>query len=326
MDISLTKPQTEIFTDTTRHRVVAAGRRFGKSYVAAAELLNATIGVDKTTGLPNVKKLAVYVAPTFAMCKQIMWSTLLEFAPQSYIKRRNESELTLEFHNGSKIYLRSADNYDSLRGLSLSFAILDEVADIHPDAWNLVLRPALSDQRGPVLFIGTPKGYSWFYDMYVKGLGDRPTWKSFHYTTLEGGNVHPEEIEEARRDMTDRDFKQEFEASFESSSNKVIYNFDRELNVSELARDTGGELLVGIDKGFKLKSITSAPKYEAVTINPFNCWKPLKLERLQRNVEIYVSVNARELSRYLKIGNQQPRSEEDKAQRLSKRDYNTIIV
>jgi hypothetical protein len=249
MDINLSIPQTEIFTDTTRFKCVVAGRRFGKSYISVAELLNAAIGTDKKTGKVNTGKTVVYVAPTFAMAKQIAWKTLKEFAPKSYIKRTNESELLMEFINGSEIYLKSAENYDSLRGLSLSYVVIDEVADINVDAWKLVLRPALSDQRGDALFIGTPKGSSnWFYDLYIQGLGSRPTWKSFHYTTLEGGNVDPEEVEEARGDMTEKDFLQEYEASFESSSSRVVYNFDLEGNVSDISEDLGGELLVGVDR------------------------------------------------------------------------------
>jgi hypothetical protein len=176
-----------------------------------------------------------------------MWVWLKDHIPKAFIKKMNESDLLVELKNGSTIYLKSAENYDSLRGLSLSFVVIDEVADIHPDAWSLVLRPALSDQEGGAMFIGTPKGTNHFYDWWLQGMDtSRETWSSYAYTTIQGGNVSANEIEEAKLDLSPRDFKQEYEASFEALSNRVIDQFDRELNVRE-TYDTGGELLVGMD-------------------------------------------------------------------------------
>lgn len=247
MDIHLSDPQGIVFQDTSRFRVVCAGRRFGKSYLAGAELINAAIGVNKRTGKPNAKQTVVYIAPTFPMAKQIMMPWLKEHMPQQYVKRVNESDLLVEFKNGSKIMLKSAENFDSLRGLSLSFVILDEVADIHPDAWSLVIRPALSDQEGDALFIGTPKGTNHFYDWYLQGQDPtRKIWSSYMFTTLEGGNVSEAELEEAKRDLSPRDFKQEYMASFESMNNRVIDLFDRDHNVKPV-EDMGGEVLVGMD-------------------------------------------------------------------------------
>ena len=247
MDIRLTPPQTNIFEDPTRFRVVVAGRRFGKSYLSGADLINAAIGVDKVTGKRLRKQTVAYIAPTFAMCKQIMWTWLLENAPKAAIKKMNSSELIIDFKNGSRIYLKSAENYNSLRGLSLSFVVIDEVADIHPEAWSLVLRPALSDQKGGALFIGTPKGKNHFYDWYMVGKNpNRATWASYSYTTIEGLQVDEDEIEEARADLNPRDFRQEYEASFESLSNKVVDSFEYDVHVKP-CEDTGGELLVGMD-------------------------------------------------------------------------------
>ena len=247
MDVQLTEPQSAIFSDNHRFRVCVAGRRFGKSYLSGAELINAAIGINKRTGKVNEKQTVVYIAPTFAMAKQIMWIWLKDHVPPSYVLKMNSSDLFIEFKNGSIIYLKSAENYDSLRGLSLSFVVLDEVADIHPDCWSLVCRPALSDQEGDALFIGTPKGTNHFYDWYLQGKDtSRKTWSSFSFTTIQGGNVSPEEIEEAKLDLTPRDFKQEYEASFEALSNRVVDMFDRDLNVREVF-DHGGELLVGMD-------------------------------------------------------------------------------
>ena len=247
MNVELTPPQTEIFKDPTRFRVCVAGRRFGKSYLSGTELLNAAIGTNPKTGLPHEKQTVIYIAPTYQMCKGIMWTWLKDHTPPSYIVKMNDTDLFLEFKNGSTIQLRSGENYDSIRGLSLSFVVIDEVADIHPDAWSLVVRPALSDQEGGALFIGTPKGTNHFYDWWLQGKNPaRKTWSSFSFTTVQGGNVSPEEVEEARHDLSPRDFKQEYEASFEALSNRVVDLFDREANVRDV-QDHGGELLVGMD-------------------------------------------------------------------------------
>ncbi len=241
MDIQLSGSQSEVFQDATRFKVICAGRRFGKSFLSGAEILNAAIGINRKTGLPQKKQTVVYVAPTFAMGKQIMFKWLKEYSPKSYIKKINESELLIEFKNESVVYIKSSENYDSMRGLSLSYVVLDEVADIDQECWQLVLRPALSDQQGGAMFIGTPKGTNWFYDMYLMGKsGERDTWKAWSFTTLDGGNVPPEEIEEAKRDLSPRDFKQEYEASFEALSNRVVDLFDRDKNVRKIQDNGGG--------------------------------------------------------------------------------------
>lgn len=165
-----------------------------------------------------------------------------------WTKRVNEQELTILLKNGSTISLKGADNYDSLRGVGLDYLVMDEFADINPDAFYEVLRPTLADREGGALFIGTPKGKNWAYDMFCNQEHD-PDWKSFQYTTVEGGNVKPEEIEAARRTLDERTFRQEFMASWETFSGRVFYSFDRSYNVVNWDH-TGAkpnELHIGLD-------------------------------------------------------------------------------
>lgn len=157
--MKLTIPQTKIFTNTTRNRVVVAGRRFGKTFLSIAELLKvATSGKDKNCW---------YIAPTYKSAKEIAWDMLQNTIPPEYIAKKNESELSLSLINGSKIALKGAEKPDNLRGRSLDLAILDEFADMKPEAWFEVIRPSLSDRKGTALFIGTPKGRNHFYDLWV---------------------------------------------------------------------------------------------------------------------------------------------------------------
>jgi hypothetical protein len=165
--------------------------------------------------------------------------------PASVVAHTNETDLSLELINGSTASLRGADNYDSLRGVGLDFLVMDEFADMHPDAWREVLRPMLADRQGRALWIGTPKGYNHFYDLY-RYAEDTEGWSAFQYTTADGARVSGDEIQVAMRDMGEREFRQEFLATFESMSGRVYSNFDHSESVSQVA-DTGGSILIGMD-------------------------------------------------------------------------------
>ena len=159
------------------------------------------------------------------MAKQIVWKKLRKkLLSLNWVKKVNEQDLTLELVNGSEISLRGADNYDSLRGVGLNFVCIDEAADINSEAWYEVLRPTLADTGGHALFLGTPKGMNWFKDIYDNHL-TRKSWMSFQFTTLDGGNVPEEEVQQAREDMDARTFSQEFMATFENFSGIIAYAF-----------------------------------------------------------------------------------------------------
>jgi hypothetical protein len=144
----------------------------------------------------------------------------------NWIEDINETTMTITIRqSNSQISLKGADNYDSLRGTGLDFLILDEFADIDKRTWYEVLRASVSDRLGHVLFCGTPKGYgNWSYELYLKGKQDND-WDSFQFTTIQGGIVSAEEIEQAKQDIDIRTFRQEFEGTFENYAGAVYYNF-----------------------------------------------------------------------------------------------------
>jgi hypothetical protein len=161
--------------------------------------------------------------------------------------RPNETDLSIQLIGGSIIALRGADNYDSLRGNGLDFVVLDEYASMAPKAWSEVLRPALSDRLGRALFIGTPKGLNHFYDLH-QNAQEQAQWESFRYTTGEGGNVRPEEIQSASSELDERTYRQEFQASFENLSRGVVYYaFDRSQNLQEAKWREGETLCWSLD-------------------------------------------------------------------------------
>ncbi len=219
----LSAAQETIANDTHRFRVVVAGRRFGKTHLSIRELCyHARMPMSEVW----------YVAPTYRQAKQIVWRKLKHrLQDLKWTQKVNESELTITLKNGSNISLKGADNADSLRGIGLDMLVLDEFADIDPEAWYEVLRPTLADRQGKALFIGTPKGMgNWAHDLYTMPLEQPGQWASFQYTTIEGGQVKPEEIEAARKDLDERTFRQEFLATFETYAGRIYYAFDRKDN------------------------------------------------------------------------------------------------
>jgi len=240
--MALTEAQLTVTNSDKRFRVLVTGRRFGKTHLAIRELC-------RYATEPN--KLVWYVAPSYRMAKQIVWDKLKnKLLDLNWVDRYNETDLHLILKNGSKICLRGADHSDSLRGVGIDFLVLDECADIDKKAWTEVLRPTLSDTQGSALFTGTPKGLgNWLHDIYINKKTDS-NWDSFQFTTLDGGQVPQVEIDQAKKDLDDRTFRQEYMASFETYSGQVYYNFS-EANITTAFMKTGDQIpntiLIGMD-------------------------------------------------------------------------------
>lgn len=226
----LTNNQRVVAESGARFRVLASGRRFGKTYLAIYELLFRAA---------RVNQVAWYVAPSYRQAKQISWKMLKEaISALQWKAKYNESDLSCYLvSSGSTIALRGAENYDSLRGVGINLLVMDEAADIKQEAWTEVLRPTLSDTGGKAFFIGTPKGRNWFYDLYMHGKDNVPGWESWQFTTVEGGNVPPEEVEAARRDLDELTFAQEYLASFVNFEGRAYYPFSYETHCNPLAYD-----------------------------------------------------------------------------------------
>jgi len=217
-----------------------AGRRFGKTYLAIRQLCY-------YARIPN--KEVFYITSSYRAAKMIVWKPLKRrLLDLRWVKKINESELTILLKNGSQISLKGAENPDSLRGVSLYYCVIDEAADVDPDLWPEIVRPALADQQGHAMFIGTPKGKgNWLFDLYNQKQTYPDQWASWQYTTVDGGFVKPEEVEAARSDMSERQFRQEFLATFETYENRIAWNFDRETNVKELKNPDTSIIHVGLD-------------------------------------------------------------------------------
>ena len=215
LNFSLLKWQQEVFKDETRFKVVAAGRRCGKSRLSAVTLL--IEGLNCPVG-----SAVMYIAPTLGMARTIMYDLLLDLG-KPVIKNAHVNNLEITLVNGRKIMLRGADNPDSLRGVSLTYVVLDECAFIKEDTWQKIIRAALSDKKGRALFISTPSGRNWFYDLFNLGReGDDEEWKSWHKTTADNETIDPKEIEAAKRTLSSFAFKQEYLSSFDTTGADVF--------------------------------------------------------------------------------------------------------
>jgi len=209
--------QMQVFGDKTRFRMLVAGRRFGKTYLAIAE--SACAALDPA----NKLKQPVYlIAPTQAQAKQLYWRPLLDKL-HAVIVSTNVNEGLIYLDNSVVVGVKGADNPDALRGPGLYFAVLDEYASMKPYVWGEIIRPALADSEGRAMFIGTPAGRNHFYDMFVDASrGDDPEWKAWHFESIENPFLPAGEIEKARRSMSSAAFNKEFRASFETGSGGAI--------------------------------------------------------------------------------------------------------
>jgi predicted phage terminase large subunit-like protein len=236
LNVELLPWQQDVFSDPTRFKIVAAGRRTGKSRLAAWLLI--------INALQTERGHVFYVAPTQGQARDIMWQTLLELG-HGVIKGAHINNLQITLINGATISLKGGDRPETMRGVSLKFLVLDEYADIKPDVWEQILRPALADQKGHALFIGTPMGRNHFYELYKYAeLDDDPTYKAWHFTSYDNPLLDPEEIDVAKKSMSSYAFRQEFMASFEAAGSEM---FKEDWVVVEDDPQIEGDYYIAID-------------------------------------------------------------------------------
>ena len=171
------------------------------------------------------KRLIWYVAPSYRMAKQIMWPELVEAIPRSWVRKYNETVLTITLINGSKIELKGSDNPDTLRGVGIHFLVMDEVQDIDPEAWKKVLRPTLASTGGHAMFIGTPKAYNFLHELWTAGQNHgNLAWDSWQFPTITSPFIPKAEIEAARSDMDEKSYRQEFLACHLPETEVLLFN------------------------------------------------------------------------------------------------------
>ena len=227
----------EILNDPSRYKIVSSGRRFGKSYFSVLFLLNKPLEANERRWI---------VFPTYRQAKMVSWNLLKSIFANKQATI-NETELSITLDNGAKIELKGADKPDSLRGVSTTMVVMDEYAFMKENVWGEIIQPTLAESRGEALFVGTPSGLNHFYDLFVKGQSENSDYKSWQFTTLDGGFISEEEVENAKKNLDKRTFQQEYEASFLTAANRCAYNFSRDIHCRVMEKSP--RMFWGIDFG-----------------------------------------------------------------------------
>ena len=242
----LTPAQNKIAESTNRFRVVNCGRRFGKTTLAIEEIKGKAV---------YAQRRICYIAPTYQQARDIAWEQLKkEFS--SIATNINESRLEIKVKNIKKtesiILLRGWESIETLRGQAFDFIVIDEIASMRNfwTSWNEVIRPTLTDTRGEVLFISTPKGFNHFYDLY--NFQDKDSdYKSFHFTSYDNVHVPKDEIDKAAKELPEDTFAQEYLADFRKTQGLVYKDFNRAKHVyTDSPQINVVDRLVGIDWGY----------------------------------------------------------------------------
>lgn len=248
--MKLSVPQSEVAKSKARFRVLACGRRWGKTTLAIRELAYHAKEPDS---------VCWYLTGSYRAAKGLAWEPLkTQLGRLNWIKKVNEAELTITLKNGSRICLRGSENPDALRGFYIKgILIMDEFQDIDPKAWE-VMRPTLSDHKARVLVCGTPKGRSnQLFDFFQRGQDSTETeWQSWQYTTAQGGWVDEEELEQARRDLDKRTYDVEYNAQFSNYEGVVYYAFDRKTHIKDITFD-GPQQIIHVSLDFNVNPMSA---------------------------------------------------------------------
>ena len=256
--------QLEVHNHPARFKVLAAGRRWGKT----------RLGVNECIGVAIEGKRAWWVSPSYKT-SEVGWRPLRQLSrkiPGTEIRLADRMVL---FPGGGFVAIRSADNPDSLRGEGLDFVVMDECAFMQPEAWSEAIRPALSDRLGKALFISTPRGRNFFWDLYRRG-GVDPDWASFTYPTSANPYIQPSEIEAARAELPEIIFNQEYLADFVDSEGAVFRRIRDAAILQPLEQPLEGhQYSAGVD-------VAAAVDYTVITVMDTKTRDMVYMDRFNR--------------------------------------------
>tara|TARA_R100000655_G_scaffold91655_1_gene132534 strand:+ start:2545 stop:3747 length:1203 start_codon:yes stop_codon:yes gene_type:complete len=275
----------DILNDSSRFKVLVCGRRWGKTVLSLMYLL-------KDSFQPSERRW--FITPTYRQGKMIVFPILRQMFAGFNGAKLNESEMSVIFDNGAELAVKGADNEHNLRGVELTKCVMDEMAYIKSHVWEEIIYPMLATTQGSALFIGTPSGYDIMYDLYSKGQSESD-WKSWQFKTIEGGFVPAEEIARAKKTMDASLFRQEFEASFESTGNRAAWNFDRNIHVKQ-AKELSSYKWWGCDFNVDFMSAVLCTQYTDGTIHYYDEIRlknsnteqmARKMKAIEPNIEVY---------------------------------------
>lgn len=266
INASLTWSQMEIHDNKSRFRVVACGRRFGKTYLGALECFEVAIKGGR----------AWWIAPTYKMA-EVGWRPMLKTAMQLDDVDIRLVDRLLTFPGGGTIAVRSADDPDKLRGESLDLAVFDEAAYTKREAWTHAIRPALTDRQGMALFFSTPRGRNWFWELHQLGKRGEEGWASFQYPTSDNPLMPVKEIKTAKDILPEIIFRQEYLAEFIDDQGGVFRRVQQAamLEAVEPEPDSDRQYIAGVD-------VASSIDYTVVTVMDVETKEMAYMDRFNR--------------------------------------------
>ena len=235
-----------------RFACIVTHRRAGKTVACIHDLQRAAIASQR------MRPRLAYLSPFLKQSKAVAWDYLrAAMAPLRAIGARvHESELRVDYANGGQVRLYGADNPDALRGIYLDGVVLDEYADMDPRLWSEVVRPALADRKGWAVFIGTPKGRNALFETWTRAAADPQNWYALMLKASETGIIAQDELDLARRELSEEQYAQEFECSFDAATvgayyGKLIADAERDKRVAGVRHEPSALVWTAWDLGIR---------------------------------------------------------------------------
>jgi PBSX family phage terminase large subunit len=232
-----------ILNGTQKYISLITGRQWGKSVVGENLLLK--------WALENQDAVCMWVSPVYSQAKKVFTELVSALGDTGLTTDTNKSELFIKFINGTIIYFRSGERPDTLRGYTLDYLIIDEAAFIKDEVWNQVLKQTVLVRGKKVLFLSTPKGKNWLYNIYIRGLNeDEPTYISLHGTSYDTPYITEVELLEAKLSLPDNIYRQEILAEFIDDGGEVFNNLNQVCSLTQYPNiDTNEKYYAGLDFG-----------------------------------------------------------------------------
>lgn len=229
--------------ENVKYIIANCGRQVGKSFLGINIILKWLLEDNNSIGM--------WVAPIFAQSKKVFQELALSLASSGLTKSVNKSDLTITFINGSIIYFRSAEREDNLRGNTLTYLVIDEAAYIKNNVWSEVLRATILVNGKKVLFLSTPKGRNWFYEMAMRGDSDEyPQYKTIKASSFDSPYISEEELTDAKNSLPDGIYRQEILAEFLDDGGEVFSSLELASVLSSYPPFVSGEkYYAGLDVG-----------------------------------------------------------------------------
>ena len=276
-----------ILSSSAKFFTLSVGRQWGKSMLGMNMMLYWAFN--------DAPCKILWVSPVYSQTNKVQKELEGAIRDSGLIDSINYSENYLKLRNGSEIIFRSAERYDNIRGYTFDYAILDEAAFMKPEAWREAIRPTTAVHGKKVLFLSTPKGKNWFYELFALGNeieGYRPNERYLSYTapSIDSPFITEDEIEDARATLPPNVFKQEYLAEFLDDGGEVFTGLEK-ASMDKWPQHRSTKYFAGIDLGrqedFTVVTIVNA-EYQVVDIYRANQkpWEQL-VQEIARFVNRY---------------------------------------